>query len=308
MDFITAFLNNAANDDDITNGTRLAQHYKIQISSPKFGVSRGEYACDPAKRRIAKGLASVKFLSAKMARDLYGLSQSKTYACFTDLLFDIAGNNIMDSRQLSTLIHIDFFSDFGNQRELENVVYFFDLFKKGEAKQIRKDRIAGSFVEEIVSRHGTDRKKDGTESSSWKLDDVPQIIRECEKRVLSIGLKDFGVITKARFFTEAMGYSGFISGRPEDRIILYVRQVFPLRRKKDDKLFGHCILTTSLGSGIEGRFTVFNREFDADPIKPGDIIKCLGFRREKGKYFTMLKYRHVYTDDDSMEDLEDESQ
>ena len=38
VQFITAFLNNAANDDDIASGTMLAKIYDIRIYSPRFGV------------------------------------------------------------------------------------------------------------------------------------------------------------------------------------------------------------------------------------------------------------------------------
>ncbi len=298
VEFITAFLNNAANDDDINNGTALARHYKIQVSSPKFGVSRGEYACDVERRRIAKGLTSIKFLSGKMADELYALSKSRSYASFTDLLFDIFGHNIMDTRQLSTLIHIDFFSDFGNQRELENIFNYFELFKRGEAVQIRKDRVAGTFLEEIVRRHANGLKKDGSESTVWKLIDAPQIIRDCEQKVLSIGLRDFGIITKAKNYAEAMGYNGYVSGRPEDRATLLVRDVFPVKRKRDGKQFGYNVLTTSLGSGVDGRFTVFNKDYGADPICTGDVIRCLGYHRDRGKHFTLTSYRHIRSDDD----------
>lgn len=296
IQFITAFLNNAANDDDIRNGTLLARHYKIEISSPRFGVSKGDYACDLSKNRIAKGLSSVKFLSSKVAKELFSLSQGRKYARFVDLLSDIAHNTSMDARQLAILIHIDFFADFGNQRELENIAEVFEMFKHGEAKQIRKSQIEGTWMEPIVARHSDGSKKDGSDAAFWKLGDVPEIMRLCEAHIKSLGLRDISIIAKARYFAEAMGYTGYISGRDEDRSLLYIKEVSPLRRKKDNALFGYAVLTQSIGSGIESRFTVFCKDYNFDPIKPGEIIRCMGYRREKGVYFTMTNWQHVIDD------------
>ena len=294
MEFITAFLNNAANQSDITNGTKLAATYKIPVLSPKFGISRADYACDVETRRIAKGLSSVKFLSGRMAEELYRLSKEHSYESFTSLLLDISASGCVDSRQLVTLIHIDFFSDFGNQRELENIVQTFEFFKHGAAKQVRKDLVAGTALEEIIRRHSTGTRADGTESSFYKLTDVRQILEESEKQIKSLGIGDFDVVTKARYFAEIMGYTGYTSGSDDDRATLYVREVMPLKRKSDGAQFAHAVCTQSLGSGIECRFTVFNNIFNKDPIHAADVIQCTGYRREKGKYFTMTGYRHIY--------------
>jgi len=304
IEFITAFLNNAANDEDIRNGTLLAKQYGIKVVPPKFGISRSDYAFDREKNTIAKGLASIKYMGEKVANALYSISSAKRYTCFSDLLMDIDANTDLDTRQLSILIHIDFFSDFGNQRELENIVYFWEFFKRGAAKQIKKERVAGSYIDDIVKKHSTDRRKDGSESSAYTLTDVPAIIRECEQKVLSLGLRDLGILTKVRNFNEAMGYSGYVSGKEEDRSTLFVKDVFPVKRKRDGKQFGYNILTQSIGSGIESRFTVFNSTYNDNPIHKNDIIKCVLWTRDHKGYFTMERYRRIISDDDPMEDLE----
>ena len=230
------------------------------------------------------------------------LHRFNKYAYFSDLLQDLADKARLDTRQLSILIHIDFFSEFGNQRELEKIVSCWEYFKRGAAKQVRKDQVAGTMLDEIVARHSTDRKKDGTEAASYTITDVRAVIRECEQKVLSLGLSDFGAIVKAKYFNEAMGYNGYISGKEEERAILFVKDVYPVKRKRDGKQFGYSVLTQSIGSGIEGRFTVFNSEYNLSPIKKGDVIKCLRYRRDGKGYFTLEQYRHLTTDDDSSEE------
>ena len=43
-EFITSYLNNAANENDIADGTTLANEYKVTITPPKFGISKDVYA------------------------------------------------------------------------------------------------------------------------------------------------------------------------------------------------------------------------------------------------------------------------
>ena len=305
VEFITAFLNNAANDEDVRNGTMLAKLYGIKVTSPKFGISKGDYFCDQSTKCIAKGLASIKYIGGKLSEILYDVAKSQKFETFSDVLFAFNEARCIDSRQLTTLIHIDFFSEFGNQRELENIVFVFNLFKQGEAKQIRKDKVRGSYFEEAIKNHSSSTTKSGKESASYILNDVRAVIKDCESKIMSMKLPDFGIITKVRNYTEAMGYSGYVSGLEEDRPKLYIKDVFPVKRKKDGKQFGYSVLTQSIGSGIESRFTVFNRVFESSPIRKGDVIVCRGFVRE-GQYFTMTAYKKLYADNDPMADLEDE--
>jgi len=298
IEFVTAFLNDAANDDDIRNGTLLAKHYGIKVVPPKFGISKSDYAFDKESNTIAKGLASIKYMGTKVANSLYELSRGYKYPSFTDVLFEIDDKTDLDMRQLSILINIDFFSDFGNQRELNNIVSFWEFFKHGQAKQIRKEKVDGSYIEDIVKRRSTDLRKDGTPGANYILLDTYAIIRECEERVLSLGLKDIGIITKMKNFNDAMGYAGYVSGREEDRSTLFVKDIFPVKRRSDSKQFGYNILTQSVGSGIESRFTVFNRVYENAPIKKGDVIKCIKYTRDSKGYFTMEAYRHVPIDDE----------
>ena len=78
-------------------------------------------------------------MSDGVAEELYDLAHQNSYSCFTDLLYDIDRKTSLNTRQLDILIKLDFFSDFGNQRELLRMMeMFYDVFKKGEAKKIKK--------------------------------------------------------------------------------------------------------------------------------------------------------------------------
>lgn len=292
LEFITSFLNNAANDDDIQNGTALARQRGITITPPRFGYSRSDYFFNSEKNVIAKGLSSVKYMSKAVADELYELAQSHTYDTFVDLLRDICEHTSLDARQLDVLIKIDFFAEFGNQRELFSICDFFELFKKGNAKELARDRVDGTQLEEIVRRHANDKTKDGKEAKSYKLLDVMAILRECEAYVKAAHVSDLSISMKAKNFKDIMGYAGYLSGNEADRNKLFITAVYPVRRKKDNEVFGYSVLTQSLGSGKESRMTVFKRRYDRDPIRENDIVVCKSWERD-GVYFRMLDYEHL---------------
>ena len=64
--FAASFLNNAANNDDIKNGTEMAKRYGIKISLPKFGLSGGEYTPNEDEGVIAKGAGSIKGIGVQI--------------------------------------------------------------------------------------------------------------------------------------------------------------------------------------------------------------------------------------------------
>lgn len=294
LEFITSFLNNAANEEDIRSGTAYANKVGIQVTMPKWGVSKSEYFYDKNKNIISKGLTSIKFMSSGVAEELYNLSKSKDYMRFTDVLFDIDQNSSLNTRQLDILIKLDFFSDFGNQRELFRITeLFYDTFKKGRAKKIAKDKVDGTPLESIVSKYSVWTTKGGGVAKSYTLLDVESILHESEDAIKSVHMEDLDDLLKVRNFADVMGYIGYVSGKEEDRRKLYVLDVYPLARKKDNKQFGYSVVTKSIGSGKEARFTVVNKVYDEDPIMKGDIILCKGYEKQ-GQYFKLTSYSKVY--------------
>lgn len=293
LEFLTSFLNNAANDDDIKNGTSYAEKIGIKITMPKWGYSKGEYFFNKEKNVIAKGLSSIKYMGAGIAEELYNLANSKSYGRFVDVLRDIDENTSLNTRQLDILIKIDFFSDFGNQRELMKINELFNTFKKGTAKQIKKAVVDGTPLEPIVQKYAVGVTKSGGEAKSYTLLDVMSILRDVEAYIKGMGIEDISDIVKVRNFYDVMGYIGYVSGKDSDRRKLYVTKIMPVSRKSDGKQFGYGVFTKSIGSGVESRFTVFNSVYNREPIKEGDIIYCKDYVRE-GKYFKMTAYERVF--------------
>lgn len=294
IEFITSFLNNAANDNDIKNGTAYATKMGIKITMPKWGVSRGEYFFDKERNIIAKGLTSVKHMGEKLTEELYRVGSSQRYTSFIDVLLAADRQTSLDVRQLDILIKLDFFSEFGNQRELIRIAdLFYNTFKKGDAKQIAKSKIEGTPLEEIVAKYAVGVTKSGGYAKSYTLLDVMSILYEAEIAVKKANIEDLSDVMKVKNFAEIMGYVGYVSGKPEDRRKLYIMDVYPLHRKADNKQFGYSIITKSIGSGVESRFTVFNALYNKDPIHKDDIILCTGYERD-GPYFKLTGYSKIY--------------
>lgn len=292
-EFLTAALNIFSDNADKTAEiVKYAQKNGISVTMPKWGVSRSKYAFDQKQGVISKDLTSIKYMSAKLAEELYEVSCSKVHKSFVDVLYSIENTSI-NTRQLDILIKVDFFSAFGNQRKLLRIADLFcNTFKHGNAKQIKKDLVDGTVLEEPVKKFSVGVTKSGGIAKSYTLLDVKSILDETEKIIQMTDVDDLDINTKVKNFYEAMGYIGYVSNKPEDRSKLYVMDIYELARKKDGKQFGYSVITKSIGSGIESRFTIFNSVYKLCPIKKDDIIWCKGWERD-GKYFKMTRYEKL---------------
>ena len=291
-EFIVSALNTFSDNAEKTAAiVEYAQKRRgIVISMPRWGISRSSYAFDKSKKIITKGLASVKFMNERISEELYELSKSKNYTSFTELLMDIDTKTSVNTRQLDILIKIDFFNMFGNQRELLLITEnFYEVFKKGDAKKIPREKVDGTVIEHAVSEHSTGILKNGFNSKFYSVIDMHEMMLDSEKAVMAKNFPDLEDVVKVRNFAEVMGYIGYMSGKEEDRRKLYVTELKPLHRKRDGKKFGYSVFTKSIGSGVESRFTLMSSEFQKMPFKKGDIIYCQSWVRD-GQYFRMTKY------------------
>lgn len=140
IEFCTALLNNANNDDDLNNGTALIKQLGIVLKSPLFRHSRAEYFFDKDNNVIYQGLGSIKYMSTAVAEELYTM-RDQQFGNFIDFLFAMQSmTNKPDSRQLDILIKIGYFAEFGPAKALLEGVRVFNLFYK--SKTIKLDKWA----------------------------------------------------------------------------------------------------------------------------------------------------------------------
>lgn len=137
-EFCTAYLNCAKNDEDLYNGTVLAKAKGCKIINPKFGFSSSEYGCDSSTKSIYKGLSSIKNIGSDVGDKLYDIKDFH-FNDFIDVLSTIDVNKICNSRELTILISINFFEQFGNPNQLLKIVNIYN--KYNSAKVIKKDKL-----------------------------------------------------------------------------------------------------------------------------------------------------------------------
>ena len=156
FEFMAAYLNRAENKEDINYGIELANQYNITINPIKFGKSSAEYTIDKDNNAIYKGIESIKYCNSIIAEEMLELSKGKRYNSFIDLLDDVLNNTSINNRQLKILTGLNFFSDYGKNKYLLNVIDLYNgieekdpITKKNKkllpslrtCKQIKKDNL-----------------------------------------------------------------------------------------------------------------------------------------------------------------------
>lgn len=288
-EFITAYLNNANNEDDIKNGSALAELYGIQIVPPRYGISKDRYVYDKDRHVIAKGINSIKYMNSTVANELYDLAKRSDPKTFMSLLTLMNNETSIDTRQRDILIKIDFFVDFGNATELSRIASVFAFFKNGTAKKVQKDKISGQMLD-VVSKYATDKNKNGTEAKSFTITDMAGLLDECEDGIKSLHLPDLDLKCKIQNQIELMGYIDLTTNKKEDRRKLLITDVFPLSSKKDNTIWGYAVQTRSVGSGKASRLTIRSSVYAKAPIKRFDIIYAKELEKNRSGYWYLLDY------------------
>lgn len=291
-EFITAYLNNANNEDDIKNGSSLAELYGIQIVPPRYGISKDKYVFDKDRHVIAKGINSIKYMNSAVANELYDLSKRSAPDTFMSLLSLMNAETSLDTRQRDILIKIDFFSDFGNVVELSKITSVFAFFKNGTAKKVQKDKLSGQMIE-VVSKHATDKTKSGTEAKAYSITDMQGLLNECESIIKALNLPDLDLKCKIQNQIELMGYIDLTTNKKEDRRKLLITDVFPLSSKKDNTIWGYAVQTRSIGSGKMARLTIRSHTFTKTPIKRFDIVLAKELEKNRSGYWYLLDYELI---------------
>ena len=296
VQYITAFLNNANGDDDILTGNEMARERGIRIIPPKFGVSKDGYGCLPDQNMIAQGIQSIKGFGPGQGSGLYNLYHSKQYSSFVDVLVGIKENGIrLSSTLIEKLIQLDFFAEFGNQNELMTIKLEFEKWygKKKISYEKEKDNALYNVYIGLVPPPQKTVKKEIVYGKTGTIEDMMSFLHGIEDAVKAMHLTDVKSIVKAKMFAEIMGFNGFVTGRQEDRPVLFVKSIIPLKSKKTGGLWAYLFKTQSLGSGIESTMTVRPSVYDREPVKEGAFVYCKKFYQDKNGYWNMSDYEEV---------------
>lgn len=213
IEFVAAYLNRAENKEDTNFGIELAKMNNIQINPIKFGKSSAEYTIDKENNAIYKGIASIKFCNSRIAEELMDLSKENEYETFIELLDDITTKTSVDARQLNILTGLNFFSDYGCNKYLLQVIKLYNGIKDEKTKkvilpslrnckQIKKDKF------EVFERYGVTeylvQKYSGKETPKQygDIDNIGLLKEICSR----IPNKSMSVIEQVRFEKEYLQY------------------------------------------------------------------------------------------------------
>ena len=264
LEFITSYLNNSDNDDDIVSGYEMAKMYNIKILPPRFRHSLTKYVLDKEANAIYKGVASIKFLNQAASDYLYSLRNNE-YKTFTDLLADITqakdskGRAYINSRQIEILIKLQFFEEFGHNEKLLNVYNLFtSLYGR---KTLMKDKLADLPISfDIVAKNAS------TETEKQFRDiNIMNILYEYESTIPNDNLK-FSEQTK--FEMEILGYIN--TTYPEvDKSLCLVKDI--------DTKFKPKVTLYCLQNGKEIECKIDKSVFAKHPLKKSNLIKAENF-------------------------------
>ena len=270
-EFITSYLNNANNEEDVIDGQTLAKEYGISITRPKFGLSKSSYMYSEKTKSISKGIGSIKYLNDDISNVLYDIGQ--TYIpSFIDLL-KILKTTTINTRQLEILIKLNFFSDFGNPGKLLFINECFIELKSGDIKQINKIKLERCYFKDIVEKYSTDISSNGTTLKNMLITDIDSILYETQEKIMSdVSISDISVKDKIQAQLDYLGYVDIISDNEEDKRKLLISDVKKMVSKSDGKIWGYSIKARSIYTGKESSLNVYEKNFSLNPFEKGDII------------------------------------
>lgn len=213
LEYYTVVLSLYSDDMERTaNLIEELKYFNIKINNIKFGMSKAEYAMDKKSNSIYKGIASIKYCNAQIANELYELSKNH-YANFVDLLADIKTKTSVNSRQLTILIGLNFFSDFGKNQYLLYINEIYDKF--ATCKQVKKDKMESLGLTEYLMK-----KYAGKETEKQYRDiDNQGLIKELSSRLED---KPMSVVEQVKFEKEYLEYVVYTNPKVNEQYYIVV--------------------------------------------------------------------------------------
>ena len=254
-----------------------------KISFIPLSFKNDHRRCSVKDGKLVYAIPLIKDCSSALAAELYQIRNNK-YDSFIDLLYGLM-QTCCDSKQLSILIKLDFFKDFGNSKYLMELRDVFDLFKKGKkdsviqmAKQISKEKIKDPVIKSIIERHSR-----ATEKTYLDLD-VKNILIEIEQYLSTQDIEDYSFKEKVAIQQEHLGFINIQTNEEKDKNQLLAVSVLPIKTKDKSRVWGYKIKTISIASGKNAEITVYSKVFNRNPIQDLDILFLKKEWLEKKEY------------------------
>lgn len=259
LEFITAFLNMAQNEEDLSMGQELAKLKNIKIMPITFGISHSDYAID--ENRIYKGMRSIKYINDKIPKEL-NILYSKNLS-FPKLLFEIKENTSVNSRQLDVLIKVGYFNQYA---KIGKLLEFLSVFNSLSNKTYKKSNIS-ELMELYISRYSDISINKKTNEITYKNLDKISILTDIWNDLEDNDVSD---IDKIKY---QMEYIGYLDKIPNDLSIAKVEMVSVKHRS--------CNLKSLRDNST--RWFKFNKSEVSLPSKRDVIIILESYKKEGWK-------------------------
>lgn len=267
IEFCTALLNNANNDEDLNNGNALIKQLGIKLRSPLFRHSRSAYFFNKDNRVIYQGLGSIKYMSTDVAEALYGMRDMQ-FKNFIDVLFAIQQLEAKpDARQLDILVKIGYFTEFGPAKALLLGIEIFNKFSKCKTIKLDKWAEMGYNVDMLKPYVGK-----MTEKTASHLDNrgiILSILR-------SMKMPKTTVVDKLKWQIELLGYvdGNDPNSDPNDWLVL------------DVKTTGYGTVYVSVYNicyGAERTYRANKKFWTNHQLSKGDVVRAVLQEKNKMK-------------------------
>ena len=266
LEYYTVILNEySSNTEKTKNIVNELTYFNIKLSDIKFRKSTNTYSFDRETRTIYKSISSVKYCNEQIALELFKISHGKKYSDFVDLLVDLKNTSI-NSRQLRILTGLNFFSEFGNNKRLTQIIEIFETF--AERKQINKKDIEKLNINEELLQKVSNKS---TEKIYKELDMI-SYIRGIVKNIKD---KPFSIKEQVKFELEYLEYTTYINqSAGKDFYIIVEYKTYSDKTKP-------YITLRQVKTGEEMKTKVKNgKDFMENPFKLFDVLKVLEFKTQ----------------------------
>lgn len=270
--------------------TEAEEYFKISFPPYRFGQDNRSITADPDNNAIQNAISAIKGFGKDIGDILYECSQAE-HGSFISVLRWLDEHSIKAAK-VEPLIKIDYFLKFGNPVELKRILDIWDFFKQGAAKSIKKEKVAGTPLESILSKYATDKNAKGTELKSYSITNMDGLLSECEQYIKSLNLEDVSFKVKIANQMDILGYVDLTTNKVEDRRKLLVTDLAPLKGK-DGNPWAYAVFTRSIGTGKTARLTLRAKQYSSKPFKKSDIIYAENLKKEKSGYWYLYDYDYV---------------
>jgi len=254
VEFVTAYLQNAGDDNDTIQGTNLAKQLGITISPIKFRHSGVKYTCDSDAKIIYKPVSSLKGFGSDTARKLYALKDNQ-YTNFIEYLEDNPCGKYTEK-----LITLNFFSEFGKTQTLLDIYALYD--KYGGRRQLNK--ADAPLEKQTMLKYATATEK------QYKIFDGKGFMLELCKDIPD---REIPILTQLKAQNEFLGYLDYKN--PE---MTHMGCVLSINKKFSPKLTIY-----KLDTGETEVVKMRSDDYGVSGIGENTVIKYLTSMRNKSQ-------------------------